>query len=156
MKNKKSHLGLGIAIGAAAGAVGALLLAPKAGKKTRKELAAALNKMLDEAPVDDKVKKVFGDVTADARASYMKARKELLSQVDRFKDAADEVDVAEYRKMVGKVVDNFKKSAKIGSDAAQNLKADLESYWDKMTTPATKKAVKKAAKKVAKKVSKAK
>ena len=50
MAQKKSHFGIGMAVGAVAGAVAGLFLAPKAGKELREDAMKMYKKLHTEDP----------------------------------------------------------------------------------------------------------
>jgi gas vesicle protein len=71
---------LGVAAGAIAGAIAGILLAPKSGKETRKDIANYVHKMKDEIAeqlekAGDFSKKKYNEVSEKVVGSYKKAKK---------------------------------------------------------------------------------
>lgn len=123
-ENGGAKFGVGLALGAAIGAVAAFFLSPKSGKENRdlvKKKAKELEKFITEADVDDRVKKVYGDVSDQSKKAYKMLKKETQDRVDELNDALENIDVEKYSKSVTKIVDKLQKEggAKEMLDKAQ-------------------------------------
>ena len=92
-KGQKEFL-KGAAIGTAAGAIAGILLAPKSGKETRKDIAKWVHKMKDEIAVElekagDFTKEKYQQVSASVVESYKKAKKITDKQAEKIKADLD-------------------------------------------------------------------
>lgn len=121
---------LGGLLAAAAGAIGGLLLAPKSGKETRKDiakLALNLNRTIrtEAAETKERVKEVFGEVSDEATNKYKAVRDGVVSRIASLKTAGTSIDREKYEEVVDEVVANFKG---VGAKIAVYLKKD----WSKI------------------------
>ncbi|MBI2356876.1 YtxH domain-containing protein [Candidatus Dojkabacteria bacterium] len=107
----------GLLLGALAGVVGGVLLAPKSGKETREDLM----KMVD------KVKK-------DAVEYFEEARSMVMEKVAALKAAGKKLDEKKYFAIVGEVVSELKDDKAITLDAAKRLGSQLRRDWKKVQT----------------------
>ena len=143
MAQKKSHFGIGMAVGAVAGAVAGLFLAPKAGKELREDAMKMYKKLHTEDP---KVlaKKVFGDISEESQRLVKKAYEDLSVELAGLKKRYSTIDTAKYKEAVGKVVTTIKKEGTMPEDAMKKLKTFLEDDAKKLvSSPGAKKVVKK-------------
>lgn len=132
---KKSKFGLGLIIGTVIGAITALFVAPKTGKEMREEAKKKideLKKLLEEHQVDEKVREIFGEVTEEAKALYLKAKEWLVEELAQLKETIENIDWEEYRQSVDKVMVRVKKETKKGAKEIEKLKKQLLKEWDKM------------------------
>ena len=91
--NRKSFAkgaAIGVAAGAIAGAIAGILLAPKSGKETRKDIAEWVHKMKDEIAekleaAGDFSRDKYNQVSAAVVESYKQARKISSEQADDIK-----------------------------------------------------------------------
>ncbi len=117
-------------LGMIAGTVGGLLLAPKSGKETRKDLvklALDLNRKI-RTQADEtrkRVKDVFGEVTDEAMTRYKAIRDTVVSRLASIKTAGTSIDREKYEKVVDEVVIGFKG---VSNKMATYLKKD----WTKI------------------------
>jgi gas vesicle protein len=102
----------GLAIGAVAGAVTGVLLAPKSGKETR-----------------DDIQKLAKDLKGKAEDIYSDAKAKLERKVKNLKDLGKKVDEKKYAVLVNEIVDEYKKKDVLGSDSAKKLASQLKKDW---------------------------
>lgn len=135
-KNKGSFFLAGI-LGAAAGAIGGLLLAPKSGKATRKDivkLANDISKKIKTESVETKerVEEVFGKATDEAMAKYNEIKDTVVTKVAALKTAGTSIDKDKYTKVVEEVVTDFKSDLKETKSGASKISAYLIKDWNKV------------------------
>jgi len=121
----------GMAMGATAGLVAGILLAPKSGEETRKDL-----------------QKTFTDFTDKVELHYNKARKELDLKLAKLKAVGAKIDKEKYVKLIEEVINEIKSDATVTSDVASKIKTQLNKDWETAkvtfdTTPKTSGATKK-------------
>ena len=102
----------GVFIGAIAGAVAGVLLAPKSGVETRED-----------------IKKLAEDVGDKANELYTKAVTVLKEKLDSFKKAGKQINQERYLELVTQVVDEIKKDGLVTADAAKKISAQLKTDW---------------------------
>lgn len=132
-KRGKSKFGLGLLIGGLVGAVSGLLLAPKSGKQTRKEIlkkARQLQKLLEEKEVDKKIKEIFGQVTEEGKKIYQRAKEELINHLSQLKEDFQKIDKKKYEKVVEEVIKKIEKEFKKDIKILQKLKESLLKKWE--------------------------
>lgn len=139
MVSKKSKFGIGFLIGAAGAVLTGLFLNSKEGKKLQKKIKDKIT----EEEIDKKAKKIFGKVTKESKASYLKARKLLIETAIGFQENLENIDTKKYKKIIDNLVKNLSKTNEYSYKALKNLKSELAKDWVKMTssnTPNLKKA----------------
>lgn len=124
-------------LGAMAGALGGLLLAPKSGKETREDiakLALQISKKVQTEADETKarVKDVFGKATDEATRQYKEVRAAIVSKVATIKTAGTEIDKEKYGKVVDEVVTDFKKDIDSTKGSAVKLGTYFKKDWEKM------------------------
>lgn len=124
-------------LGAAAGVIGGLLLAPKSGKETREDIskmALDITKKLkteaDETRV--RVQEVFGDVSDETKHRYREIRAAVVSRVATIKTAGEEIDKEKYGRVVDEVIADFKKDFEGSANGATKLADYFKKDWGKM------------------------
>jgi len=134
---KKRSAFLAGVIGALAGAVGGLLLAPKSGKETRddvvilaNEIAKKIKTRADETK--ERVKAVFGKYTEEGKAKYNEINSALVAKVAQVKKTTSEIDKEKYATVVDEVVDEFKSDLTATKESTKKLKRYLKSDWLKI------------------------
>jgi gas vesicle protein len=137
MSKSKGNFFLAGLIGALAGAVGGLLLAPKSGKETRKDivnLAADISKKIKTETSETKarVKDVFGKVTDDATEKYNEIKNSVVGKLAAVKTAGENIDKEKYSKVVDEVVSDFKDDLSATKSGAEKLMAYLKKDWEKV------------------------
>ncbi len=135
-KNSGKLLLAGI-VGALAGAIGGLLLAPKSGKETREDIAKMAKDIADQlksgsVATKEKVKEVFGEVTEEAKMKYMGIRDALYAKVAAVKSAGEEIDKERYAQIVDDVVDSFKDDLASAKNGVQKMSLMLKKDWLKV------------------------
>ena len=141
--NKSSKFGLGVILGTVVGAVAGILFAPQKGEKTRellKKEKERLEILIKEKNVDKKVKEIFDTVNSETRKLYREAEIKLIEKLSKAKEGWENLDKEKYKKLVGEVVDGFKKEPKVGIKRAEKLKKQLLLDWNKLQKSKTKKA----------------
>ncbi|MFA6250357.1 MAG: YtxH domain-containing protein [Candidatus Shapirobacteria bacterium] len=124
-------------MGAIAGAIGGLLLAPQSGKETRAEITAIANKILKEIKgslkeTEGKAKEVFGDTTKGAVDKYNEVRETVAGKVAAVKKAGNQIDRSKYGMIVDDVVEEFKGDIPSAKKGAEKLAGQLKKDWDKV------------------------
>ncbi len=145
-QQKSSKLGLGIIVGAVAGAVAGLFLAPKAGKELRKDAQKLYSDITKDS--EAAVKEIFGKVTEESMDLYKKAQKEVASQVDNASKTYKSIDKAKYKEIVMNAVENVKEDMKLPETQLKKLMSYLEGDFKKLANnvaPKKKAAAKKKA-----------
>lgn len=102
----------GILVGAIAGAVAGILLAPKSGAETREDL-----------------KKLAVDFGDKANELYTKATTILKEKLELLKKAGKQINQERYLELVSQVVDEIKKDGLVTVDVAQKISAQLKTDW---------------------------
>lgn len=123
--------------GALAGAVGGLLLAPKSGKETRKEIAnlaadIALKVKTKADDTRDQVKDVFGKYTEEGKAKFLEIKEKVINKVAAVKTAGEEINKEKYGKVVEDVVADFKSDLEASKDGSVKLINYLKRDWEKI------------------------
>lgn len=136
MAKKKSKIGLGLLLGATAGAVAGLFLAPKTGKELRKDakilsdkakkFADEYKKKLEKEEPSEAAKIVFGDVTDTSVAFMQKANKELSEELGILKEKYSTIDKNKYSEAVKNLIDNYKADKALPEGSLKKLAAYLE------------------------------
>lgn len=102
----------GLFLGAIAGAAAGVLLAPKSGEETRKDL--------------QKLAKEYQDKAMDM---YGATKKILEKKLDNLKKAGAKLDESKYMDLVNEVVEEVKKDGTVTAEAAKNLDTQLKKDW---------------------------
>lgn len=149
---KTNKLGLGMILGAAAGALAGLFLAPKSGKELRKDAkdlsktvaksAAAYNKKLQKKTPEQIAKMVFGDMSDASMKLADRAHKQLALELEELGKKYKTIDKAKYTAAVKTVVANFKKDGSVPTSTLKKLGTYLQQDAKKLT--ARKKSVRKS------------
>lgn len=133
---KKSVLfGLGLALGAVIGGVAAFFFAPEGGKEHRNMVAKKikeLEKKLKDAELDKKVKEIYGEVSEQATATFLKVKKEVIKRVAEAEVKLKRIDKEKYMEILGEVVSEVKRDSKHTEKILEKLKAQLETDWKKI------------------------
>ena len=135
-KNKGGFFLAGL-LGAVAGALGGLLLAPKSGQETRKDiidLAAKISKNI-KTETDEtakRVKDVFGKVTDEATDKYNIVKNTVVGKVASLKTAGEQIDKDKYSKVVENVVSEFKTDFTATKNGATRISDYLKKDWEKV------------------------
>lgn len=134
---KSNKFFLATIIGAVAGAIGGILLAPQSGKKTRqdlKNLAMKLSKEVQDTVKErkEKVKEVFGKASDEAIMKYKEIKSRAVSKVAELKTAGKSIDKEKYTKIIAEVVAEFQSDFKETKDGANKMIAELKKDWAKV------------------------
>lgn len=105
----------GAIFGAIAGAVAGVLLAPKSGEETRKDLKKLANDWAEKAV----------DMYEDAQAMVME-------KLQALKAVGKKLDEKKYIEMVKEVVDELKNDGKVTADVASRVGSQLRRDWNKV------------------------
>ena len=135
MSNQKSKFGLGLVLGTIVGGITAFFLSPNSGKKNREEAAKKikkLQKMLEEKDIDEIVKEIFGNASAESKKLFLQAKEELIAKIADLKETIENVDKDEFMEMVDEVVDKVQSGAKREVKEMKKLKEYLAKEWNKM------------------------
>lgn len=135
-KNSGNFFLAGI-IGAMAGALGGLLLAPKSGKETRNDiakLAAEISKQIktEANETTERVKDVYGKATDEAVSKYNEVKNAVIAKVAQVKTAGEEINKEKYAKVVDDVVAEFKSDFVSSKTGAGKIATYLKKDWEKV------------------------
>ena len=124
-------------LGAIAGAIGGLLMAPQSGQETREaivNLATELSKKMKTETTETKtrVKEIFGKATEDATMKYDEIKNSVVGKVAAVKTAGEEINKEKYAKIVDDVVAEFKGDLDATKTGAAKIATYLKKDWDKM------------------------
>lgn len=103
----------GLFLGAIAGAAAGILLAPKSGEETRKDL-----------------KKLAKEYQEKAMDMYAATKKMLEKKLDNLKKAGAKLDESKYMDLVNEVVEEVKKDGTVTAEAAKGLGSQLKKDWE--------------------------
>ncbi len=112
-KNTAGKVAAGVALGALAGAAAGVLLAPKSGKETRKD-----------------IEKFAKDTKQRGLELYKSARKEVEKKVENVQKAGKMIDEQEYKNIIAKIVEDFKSNNQVTADGAKQLGEQLRADWE--------------------------
>lgn len=137
MSKNKSGFFLAGLIGALAGAIGGILLAPKSGKETRRDiarLAAEISKKIKTETEETKsrIKDVFGKATDEAVNKYNEIKNTVIGKVASIKTAGEEIDKEKYGKIVDNVITDFKSDLANTKSGAEKIATYLKKDWEKV------------------------
>jgi gas vesicle protein len=137
MSKGKGSVVLAGLLGAIAGAVGGLLLAPQSGKTTRKNIVKLANEISKKIKTESKetearVKEIFGKVTDEAVAKYNEIKDAVVAKVAALKTAGAAIDSEKYSKVVEDVVSEFKDDFKSTKSGATKISGYLKKDWEKV------------------------
>lgn len=137
MSQNKSGFFLAGVIGALAGAVGGLLLAPQSGEATRKKIAKlaaniakAIRTETDETK--ERVKDIYGKFTNEAFEKYNKVKDSVVGKVASIKTAGEELDKEKYGKVVDDVIADFKQDFVETKAGVEKIGNYLKKDWEKV------------------------
>jgi len=136
MVNKTKTFGLGIILGAVLGGIGALFLNPKTGKENREAVAKKLKELkalIEKGKYDEKVREIFGEVTAQTKKMYLSVREELTTRLADLHERISEIDKDKYLDLVDNVMKEVKKESKYSEKVIGKLKDNLVEDWKKVT-----------------------
>jgi len=124
-------------LGAIAGAVGGLLLAPQSGKKTRQEIVDLAEEITKEVKnkaeeTRDQVKDIFGKYTEEGKEKYLEIKDEVIAKVAAVKTAGGNIDIEKYGQVVEEVVAEFKDDLAATKNGSSKISNYLKKDWVKM------------------------
>lgn len=132
---KPSKFGLGLLFGTVLGGLAALFLSPTSGPQNRELVAKKvkeLEKLLADNELDKKIKEIFGEVTEETKALYLKAKKEVIKKLSELKESIDSIDREKYGEVVHETVEILKKEVKREVKDMERLKSQLLAEWKKL------------------------
>lgn len=132
---KSSKFGIGVLIGTLLGGLAALFLSPTTGEENRELVAKKvkqLEKLLEDAELDKKLKSIFGETTEEVKMVYLQAKKEIIKKLAALKEAVESIDRTKYEKVVHETVDLLKKEVKREGHEMEKLKGELLKEWKKL------------------------
>jgi gas vesicle protein len=135
-KSKGSFVLAGL-LGAIAGAVGGLLLAPQSGKATRKDIVKLANEIsrkirTETKETKERVKEIFGNVTDEAMAKYNEIKDAVVAKIASLKTAGAAIDGEKYSRVVEDVVSEFKDDLKSTKSGVTKISGYLKKDWEKV------------------------
>lgn len=132
---KSSKFGIGVLIGTLLGGLAALFLSPTTGEENRELVAKKvkqLEKLLEDAELDKKLKSIFGETTEEVKMVYLQAKKEIIKKLAALKEAVESIDRTKYEKVVHETIDLLKKEVKREGHEMEKLKGELLKEWKKL------------------------
>jgi len=134
---KSNKFFLATMVGAVAGAIGGLLLAPQSGKRTRenlKKMALRLRKEVQGTVKDteQKVEDVFGKATDKTIAKYKQIKSAVMDKVAEVKTTGKDLDREKYSILVEDIVKDFKDDFKETKSGAMKMVSYLKKDWEKI------------------------
>lgn len=141
---KTSKFGLGMVMGAVAGALAGLFLAPKPGRELQedaKQLAGDLQKKakkirkeLEDKEPEEAVKLIFGKVSEESMKLYDSAKDQVAEELAMLKENYQDVDKEKYKKLVQSATRKVKKDRTVPETQLKKLIKYLESDFKKLGT----------------------
>jgi gas vesicle protein len=106
---------VGVTVGVVAGAVAGVLLAPKAGVETRKELGE------------------FSDNVAKKVEEYIELSKKVVNKkVKALQELGTKIDQTKYKSLVDEVVAELKDDGKVTTEVSKKIGTQLKKDWTKV------------------------
>lgn len=135
-KNKGGFFLAGL-LGAVAGAVGGLLLAPKSGQETRQDIVKLANRISKNIKTETdetakRVRDIYGKATEEAVVKYNNVKNTVVGKVAALKTAGNEINKEKYSKVVEDVVGEFKSDFSATKTGALKLTEYLKKDWEKV------------------------
>jgi len=135
-KNKSSFFLAGL-LGAVAGAIGGLLLAPQSGKETRKDIVRLANQISKDiktgvGETKKRVAEIFGKATDETVAKYNEIRNSIIAKIAALKTAGTAIDKEKYTRVVDEVISEFKSDFSDTKNGALKIAGFLKKDWDKV------------------------
>lgn len=128
MADKKGNFGVGLAIGAAIGAVAALFLSPKSGKENRdiaKKKFEEVKKFIESKEAEKKIQEIFGDVNGQTKKIYANMQKEMSARMDEVKEAINNVDTRKYSQIASDILKAVQEKVEVSQEKAEQAKKYL-------------------------------
>jgi len=124
-------------LGAIAGIVGGLLLAPKSGKTTRKDIVRRSNEISKKIRTESTVTKkraeaIFGKASEETLTKYSEIKNAVVAKLAAVKTAGTAVDKDKYAKIVDEVVKEFKSDLGVTKASIAKIATYLKKDWDKV------------------------
>ena len=137
MSKKSGKFVLAGLLGAVAGAVGGLLLAPQSGKKTREDIVKLAKDIEKKVKTETKeksamVKEVFGNASKEAVAKFEEIKSVVIEKVAAVKTAGNEIDKEKYGMIVDEVLAEFKSDLEASKGGVSKMAKQLKKDWQKM------------------------
>ncbi len=129
---KSSKFGWGLVLGSIVGGLTAFFLSPKSGEENREMVARKveeLKKALEEQNLDEKVREIFGEVTAELKGIYTNVKNEIANRLTQLKDSVEHFDMEQYKEIVEDAVKKIKKGAVKEEKKLIKLKEKLMEKW---------------------------
>lgn len=121
----------GIAIGLGL----SMLLTPEQREKARKKVQAGaqeLRKLLTDPAERERIRDIFGDVTAESRQKYMAVKDQLITTLGDLKDGWQDIDKQKYFYLVGDIIDDVRTEQKLTVRQLNKLRKYLEDDYSKL------------------------
>ncbi len=124
-------------LGALAGVMGGLLLAPQSGKKTRADIARIANDIykqlrLGVVETERKIIEIYGEATKQAKDSFSEIKMAVSERLAAVKETGEAIDKDKYGATVDKVVTEYKKDFENTKNGAEKMIDYLKKDWEKV------------------------
>lgn len=133
---KKSKFGIGLLLGSVAGAIAAIFLTPKTGKESRELALKKLSEFetyLKVNEVDLKMKKIFNDVSEDAKVVYKEVVADFSKALGELQEKVGEIDKDAYLDKMEEVIGNSRLQKIFPMEVVENFRKFLTSSYEKLT-----------------------
>jgi gas vesicle protein len=137
MSKNKGGIFFASLLGAAAGVIGGLLLAPQSGKATRRDIIRLANELSKDiktgvGETKERAEEIYGKATDEAIAKYNEVKNSVIAKVATLKTAGTTIDREKYAKVVDEVVTEFKEDFIDTKSGAVKIASYLKKDWDKV------------------------
>lgn len=112
-----------------------MLLSPEQKSKAKHKLqsgAEELKKLMTDPAERDRIKDVFGDMTADSRRKYAEIKDSVVSSLQDVKDGWQSIDKDKYLALVNDSLDELRTEQKLTVRQLNKLRKYLESDYQRL------------------------
>jgi gas vesicle protein len=134
---KKTNFFIKWLVATGIGAIGALLLAPKTGRETRKQLiklAKEISQKLRQevGETRSRIEEIYGKYSQETILKYKELRDQLASKAAAIKAKGQEIDKDKYFKLVDEVVAEFRQDLSTSKNGFLKMAVYLKKDWEKI------------------------
>ena len=128
---------LGGLLGALAGAIGGLLLAPKSGRETREDIVRLANELSKRvksstSELNARVREVFGNTNKAAVEKYKHIRTAVMDKAASVRSAGQAIDKDKYAMIVDDIIAEYKTDFEKTKNGATKMAELLKKDWLKI------------------------
>lgn len=134
---KKTNFFIKWLVATGIGAIGALLLAPKTGRETRKQLiklAKEISQKLRQevGETRSRIEEIYGKYSQETILKYKELRDQLASKAAAINAKGQEIDKDKYFKLVDEVVAEFRQDLSTSKNGFLKMAVYLKKDWEKI------------------------